>query len=87
MKKLLFRVLSLGVSTLGGVLAAAIFKRTWKLVAHEEEAPRATDPDHGWRQILTAAAFQGAIFAVVKAALDRGAAESARKLTGDWPQE
>jgi hypothetical protein len=28
---------------------------------------------------------QGAIFAVVKAAVDRGAAEGTRKLTGVWP--
>jgi hypothetical protein len=28
---------------------------------------------------------QGAIFAVVKAAVDRGAAEGTRRLTGIWP--
>jgi hypothetical protein len=28
---------------------------------------------------------QGAIFAVVKAAVDRGAAEGTRKITGVWP--
>ena len=32
-----------------------------------------------------AAALQGAIFALVKAALDRGAADGVRKLTGYWP--
>jgi hypothetical protein len=29
--------------------------------------------------------LQGAIFAVVKAAVDRGAAEATLKLTGIWP--
>jgi hypothetical protein len=29
--------------------------------------------------------LQGAIFALVKAAVDRGAAEGMRKLTGVWP--
>jgi hypothetical protein len=29
----------------------------------------------------------GAIFAVVKAAVDRGAAEGTRRLTGTWPGE
>lgn len=47
---------------LGGVLAGAIFKRLWKLTARQDEAPKATDADHGWRQILTAAAAQGAGF-------------------------
>jgi hypothetical protein len=32
-----------------------------------------------------AAALQGAIFAVVQAAIERGTAEGARKLTGVWP--
>ena len=32
-----------------------------------------------------AATLQGAIFAVVKAAVDRGAAAGTRKLTGVWP--
>jgi Protein of unknown function (DUF4235) len=70
---------------LGGVLAGAIFKRIWKLAAREEEAPKATDSGRGWREILIAAALQGAIFAVVKAAVDRGAAVGARSLTGVWP--
>jgi hypothetical protein len=35
--------------------------------------------------VLTAAAVQGAIFALVRAAMDGAAAEAARKLTGVWP--
>jgi hypothetical protein len=35
--------------------------------------------------MLTAAAWQGAVFGLVKAAVDRGAAESTRKLTSVWP--
>ncbi len=85
MIKVLYKLLSLAVSVLGGVLAGAIFKRVWKLAAGEEEAPKATDADRGWREILLAAAVQGATFAVVKAAVDRSAAEGARKLTGIWP--
>ena len=71
-----------GVATYGG---PGVFKRGWKLGAGEEEAPKATDADHGWREILLAAAVQGATFAVVKAAGGRSAAEGARKLTGTWP--
>jgi Protein of unknown function (DUF4235) len=85
MIKIIYKPVSLIVSVLGGLLAGAIFKRIWKLVAGEDEAPKATDSDHGWREILIAAAVHGAVFAVVKAAVDRGAAESTRKLTGMWP--
>ena len=34
---------------------------------------------------VVAAVLQGAIFALVKAAVDRGAAEGTRRLTGIWP--
>jgi predicted metal-dependent enzyme (double-stranded beta helix superfamily) len=87
MVKVLYRAVSLLVSVLGGVLAGAIFKRVWQLAAHEDEAPQATDAARSWPEILLAAALQGAIFAVVKAALDRSAAAGTRKLTGSWPGE
>lgn len=85
MSKVLFKPFSLLVSVLGGMLAGVIFKQVWRLARHEREVPEATDADRGWGEILLAAAVQGAIFAVVKAAVDRGAAVSAQKLTGTWP--
>ena len=41
----------------------------------------------GWGEVLIAATLQGAIFALVKAAVDRGAAEATLRLTGIWPGE
>jgi len=85
MIRLLYKPVSMLVSVLGGLLAGAIFKQVWKLAAHEEEAPKATEADRGWREVLLAATVQGAIFALVKAAVDRAAAEGTRQLTGVWP--
>jgi Protein of unknown function (DUF4235) len=85
MIKLLYKPMGMLVSVLGGVLAGAIFKRVWKITAREDDAPKATDARRGWREILLAAALQGAIFALVKAAVDRAAAEATRKVTGVWP--
>lgn len=85
MIKVLYRPVGMVVSVLGGILAAAIFKRVWKLTAGEDQAPKATDARRGWREVLLAATLQGAIFALVKAAVDRGAAEGTGKLTGVWP--
>jgi hypothetical protein len=85
MIKLVYKPVSMLVSVLGGVLAGVIFKRIWKITAREDDAPKATDAQRGWREVLLAATLQGAIFAVVKAAVDRGAAEGTRKLTGVWP--
>jgi MFS family permease len=70
-----------------GALAGAIFKGVWKIAAHEDQTPKATDARRGWREVLVAAALQGAIFAMIRAAADRGTAEGTRKLTGVWPGE
>jgi hypothetical protein len=85
MKKILYKPLSLAFGVAGGLLAGMVFKQVWKVVAGEDDAPEATSQDYGWGEVLTAAALQGAIFAVVKAAVDRGGAQGVRKLTGEWP--
>ena len=87
MTKLLYRVLSMLVSVGGGLLAGTVFKKTWQLAAGEDEAPKATDAARGWHEVLIAAALQGAIFAVVKATVDRLTAVGTRSLTGTWPGE
>jgi uncharacterized protein YidB (DUF937 family) len=84
MIKLMYKPAGMLVSVLGGVIAGAIFKRVWK-VAAGDDAPKATDAQRGWREVLLAAALQGAIFGLVKAVVDRGAAEATRRFTGVWP--
>jgi len=84
-KKLLYKPLSLAFGVAGGVLAGVVFKQVWKAVAGEDDAPDATSEEYGWGEVLAAAALQGAIFAVVKAAVDRGGAAGVRKITGEWP--
>jgi len=85
MIKILYKPFSMIVSVLGGLIAGAIFKRIWRLTAREDEAPESTDAERGWAEVLIAATLQGAIFALVKAAADRGAATMTRRLTGVWP--
>ncbi|MEG3627802.1 DUF4235 domain-containing protein [Streptomyces poriticola] len=69
----------------GGTLAGIAFRKTWKLIRHEDDAPDALDPDRGWGEILLAAAVQGAIFAAVRSAVDRGGAKAIERSTGVWP--
>ncbi|MEU5265158.1 DUF4235 domain-containing protein [Amycolatopsis sp. NPDC021455] len=85
MNKVLYKPLSWVVGALGGILAGQAFKQVWKRVAGEEDAPEATDRDYSWRQVIVAAAVQGAIFGAVKAATERAGAVGYRKATGDWP--
>jgi len=85
MIKLLYKPLGLLFSVLGGIAASAAFSRIWKLLTGGDDAPDATDRHRSWREVLTAAAVQGAVFGTVKAAIDRGGAAGFRKATGTWP--
>ena len=85
MAKLAYKPLSAVVSVLGGILAAAVFKRAWTLVTREAQAPQATERDRDWKEILVAAALQGAFFGLVKAAIDRVGAKGFERATGTWP--
>jgi hypothetical protein len=83
--KLLYKPFGIIFGVLGGLIGGAIFKQIWKLIAGEEDAPEAKESEYGWGEVLPAAALQGAIFALVKAAIDRGGAHGFQKLTGVWP--
>ena len=85
MAKAIYTPISIVFSVLGGLLAGAIFKQVWKRIAGEEESPKALESEYGWKEILPAAALQGAIFALVKAMVQRGGAQGVQRLTGFWP--
>lgn len=83
--KVAYKPVGMAMGALSGVLAGAMFKQVWKRLGHEEDAPDATDEHRTWREVVSAAVVQGAIFAGVKAAVDRGGATATRRLTGTWP--
>ncbi|MCX4445497.1 DUF4235 domain-containing protein [Streptomyces sp. NPDC087866] len=83
--KIAYKPVGLVLGAAGGMLAGMAFKQVWKVIEGEGDAPDAMDEDRRWKEILLAAAVQGAIFAVVKAAIERSGAVTARRLTGTWP--
>ena len=83
--KIAYKPVGLLLGAGAGVAAGLIFKQVWKLAGHDDDAPNATDEDRGWGEILLAAAVQGAIFALVKAGVQRAGASGVRKATGEWP--
>ena len=85
LQKVALKPVNLALGIAAGALAGMVFKQVWKLASGDDDAPDAGDEDRGWGEILLAAAIQGAIFAVVKAAVHRGGAVGARRLTGTWP--
>jgi len=83
--KIAYKPVGILLGIAAGSLAGFAFKEVWKIATGDDDAPNATDEDRGWGEVLAAAAVQGAIFALVKAAVDRGGAVGVRKLTGTWP--
>ena len=85
--RILYKPFGLAGSVGAGLVAGVVFKQVWKRVADSDDAPEANDRRHGWKEILFAAAIQGAIFAAVKAAVDRSGAVAFERMTGEWPGE
>ncbi|MFG2715462.1 DUF4235 domain-containing protein [Streptomyces goshikiensis] len=83
--KVAYKPVGLALGAASGMVAGAAFKQAWKIIEGQGDTPDATDEDRTWKQILLAAAIQGAIFAVVKASVDRSGAVAVRRLTGIWP--
>jgi hypothetical protein len=83
--KLVYRPIGLVGGIAAGMISGALFKQVWKLVAKEEDAPQALQSEYSMREVVLAAAIQGAIFAATKAAIDRAGARGFKQLTGAWP--
>ena len=83
--KIAYKPVGLLLGAGAGLAAGLIFKQIWRIAGHDDEAPHATDQDRGWGEILLAAGLQGAIFAIVKAAVDRAGAVGVSRATGEWP--
>src|SRR3712207_2628180 len=83
--KLAYRPIGLLGGVLAGVVSGALFKQVWKRVSNEDDAPDALQSEYSMKEVVLAAALQGAIFAATKAAIDRAGARGFTKLTGNWP--
>lgn len=85
--KLLYRPVGLVGGLVAGAVAGVIFKQVWKRAApgDQSDSPKALESEYSVKEILVAAAAQGAIFAAVKALVDRGGARAFQRWTGEWP--
>ncbi len=83
--KLAYKPIGLVGGILAGVISGVVFKQVWKQIADEEDAPGALQSEYSMREVVLAAAIQGAIFAATKAAIERAGARGFSKLTGAWP--
>jgi hypothetical protein len=85
--QMLYKPIGIASSLLAALAARQVFKIVWKHATPGDnaDAPTPLESEYQWREILVAAAIQGAIFSFVKAVVRRGGARAYQKWTGDWP--
>lgn len=83
--RLAYRPVGILAGVAAGAISGAIFKQIWKRVARQDDAPDALQSEYSLSRVIVAATIQGAIFAAVKALVDRLGAQGFERLTGEWP--
>lgn len=85
--KILYRPVGIVSSIAGGLIASMLFKQIWKRVSRGDDAdpPTPLQSEYAFKEILLAALLQGAIFAAVKAIIQRQGAKGFQRVTGEWP--
>ena len=85
--KALYMPLQIATSVAGGLLAGKVFTEIWqRLSPSDTEPPDPKDLDRPARQAITAAALQGLVFGLVRAAVDRAGAHGYRAVTHESPE-
>ncbi len=83
---IIYRPIGIIMGILAGLVGKKIFNYVWGKI-DEERAPKPNTQLVTWPKVLAAAALQGLIFKVVRAAVDRETAKGFHYLTGVWPGE
>ncbi|WP_055475783.1 DUF4235 domain-containing protein [Gordonia sp. HS-NH1] len=84
--KAMYKPMSLATSVLGGIAAGAVFGQIWKRISDDDSAPDPKDLERTNTEVLVAAALQGLVFGLVKAAVDRAGARGYRAVTHENPE-
>jgi hypothetical protein len=77
--KLAYKPFGIAFGLLGGLLAGRIFGVIWKRVSNEDETPQPLSDDYSTKEVLLAATLQGAIFGLIKTAVDRYGMKGVRR--------
>ncbi|WP_083407414.1 DUF4235 domain-containing protein [Mycolicibacterium rutilum] len=84
--KAMYKPLSIVSSVVGGLIAGKIFTEIWQRVNPSDEEPDPKDLSRSTREVMIAAALQGLLIGVVRAALARGQAKGFHALTNENPE-
>jgi hypothetical protein len=87
LSKSLYTPLSIASSVGGGLLAGRIFTEIWQRVSpSDQEPPDPKDLNRSGREAISAAALQGLVFGLVRAAVDRASAKGYKAVTHESPE-
>jgi len=81
---LLFRPVGLIAGLVAGILARKIFDASWRLI-DGDQPPEADERYISTGKLVVSLALEGAIFALVRGLVDRGARKAFANYTGAWP--
>ncbi|GAA1258888.1 DUF4235 domain-containing protein [Pseudonocardia aurantiaca] len=77
--KIAYKPIGMAFGILGGLLAGKVFRVIWKKLSNEDETPRPLSDDYSTREVLLAATLQGAVFGLIKTAVDRYGMKGVRR--------
>lgn len=85
--KLMYRPVGMVTSMLAAYLASLLFRQVWERVRRGDHPapPGPLESESDLKEIVLAAVLQGAIFAGVRAVIDRQGAKVFQRATGEWP--
>ena len=84
--KAMYMPLQIVSSVAGGLLAGALFSQIWKRISDpDREPPDPKDLNRPGREAIAAAALQGLVFGMVRAAVDRAGAHGYHAVTNENP--
>lgn len=81
--KTMSKPLSVASSVVGGLIAGKIFTEVWQRINPEDEEPDPKDLSRSTREVFIAAAVQGLIVGLIRAALARAEAKGFQALTNE----
>ena len=77
--KLAYKPFGIAFGLLGGLLAGRVFGMIWKRISNEDETPQPLSDEYSTREVLIAATLQGAVFGLIKTAVDRYGMKGVRR--------
>lgn len=83
--RIVYKPIGLTLGMIGGLVAGKAFSFVWKRVSGADETPQPLSDDYSTREVLLAATIQGALFGLIKTAIDRYGMKGVRRLV-DTPR-